>query len=117
MFKLIVMTKRKAGMSMEDFIDYYENGHSVLMKSFYPQMRKYVRNYLYTVTNDMCVDGEMPYDCVTEAYFDDEAAWLDVVNKMAADPEKTALHAADEENLFDRSKIAWFTTKVCETQF
>jgi hypothetical protein len=32
MFKLIIMAKRKPGMSMDDFRDYYEKRHSVLVQ-------------------------------------------------------------------------------------
>ena len=116
MFKLVVLTKRKAGMSMEAFIDYYENNHAPLMTSFYPQVKKYTRTYLTSVSHDTLTgDEEKPVDCVTEAFFDDEAGWLDVIKSMEENPERTAAHAADEENLFDRSKIGWFKTVYHET--
>jgi hypothetical protein len=116
MFKLVVLTKRKAGMSMEAFMDYYENNHAPLMTSFYPQVKKYTRTYLFPVSHETLTgDYEQPYDCVTEAYFEDEAGWLDVIRSMEENPERTAAHAADEENLFDRSKIGWFKTVYRET--
>lgn len=116
MFKLVVLTKRKAGMSMEEFMDYYENNHAPLMMSFYPQVKKYTRTYLHSVTHETLTgDEDKPVDCVTEAYFENEEGWLDVIRSMEANPERTAAHAADEENLFDRSKIGWFKTVCRET--
>ncbi|RYE50811.1 MAG: EthD family reductase, partial [Rhizobiaceae bacterium] len=80
MFKLVVLTKRKAGMSMEAFMDYYENNHAPLMMSFYPQVKKYTRTYLHSVSHETLTgDEDKPVDCVTEAFFEDEAGWLDVI--------------------------------------
>ena len=79
-------------------------------------MKKYTRTYLTSVSHDTLTgDEDKPVDCVTEAFFDDEAGWLDVIKSMEENPERTAAHAADEENLFDRSKIGWFKTVYHET--
>ncbi len=39
MFKLIIMARRKPGMSMDEFRDYYEKHHSVLVRKITPMMR------------------------------------------------------------------------------
>lgn len=114
MFKLIVLTKRKTGMSMEDFMDYYENNHAVLTTSMFPQMKRYIRNYITPVQNELCADGDSPFDCVTEAFFDAREGFDSVVQQLADNPESAAILEADEMNLFDRSKIWWFTSTQSE---
>ena len=49
MYKLLVLTKRKPGMSLQQFQDYYENAHARLVLRITPLMRKYRRNYLTPV--------------------------------------------------------------------
>jgi len=115
MFRLFVVTKRNPNLTMEEFIDHYENVHAPMNKRFYPQMKRYVRNYLTPVEADMPTDNEPPFDCITEAYFDSEADFHSVAVTMETNTENTAEHYADEEKLFDRSKVWWFTTKTCES--
>ncbi len=105
MFKVMVLIKRKPGMSIEDFIAYYETTHAPLGISKVPNMKRYVRHFLRPYGNDVySADDEAPYDVLTELWFDDEA---DFEQGMAylTDPDTAAIIAADEEKLFDRSSI------------
>lgn len=110
MFKIILLTKRKPGMSMEDFMDYYENTHTKLTRKAFPQMKRYRRNYITPVQNEMCADGESPFDCVTEAWFDAREDFDDVIKTLAENPDLAAEIVEDELNFFDRSKIWWFSS-------
>jgi uncharacterized protein (TIGR02118 family) len=115
MFKLIIMARRKAGMSMGEFRDYYEKRHSVLVRNITPMMRRYRRNYLTPLDSALAGGGAASYDCVTEAWFDSEADFQRSIQSLMADTEKTTALAEDEENLFDRSTIKIFTAVEVES--
>ena len=107
MFKLLILTKRKAGMSLQEFREYYEKRHAVLVQRITPLMRGYRRNYLTPVLG--AGEAEPPYDCVAEAWFDTEEDFRLTLDSLVCDPHKTAVLAEDEAKLFDRSTIRWCT--------
>jgi uncharacterized protein (TIGR02118 family) len=112
MFKMIILAKRKKGMSLEAFREYYETRHAPLAMSLAPEpVARYVRNYLTPVADG----AEPPYDVVTETWFESEAQYRRNFAALAAAPEKMATIAADEENLFDRSTITFFTAEEVES--
>ena len=67
MIKVMSLMKRKDGMSFEDFRSWLEKDHPKLAKNI-PGMRKYTVNIL-AKSND-----ELPFDGVSEMWFDNEAA-------------------------------------------
>lgn len=110
MFKLVILGKRKPGMSLEAFKDYYENQHAPLTKRLYPQMKRYVRTYFEPVEHevyegDKYPSGEPPVDCITEVWFEDRAAFDGVLASMIANPDAAAELAEDEAKMFDVSTI------------
>ena len=116
MFKAIVMIKRKPGMSMEDFIDYYETRHAPLGASKVPNMKRYVRHFIRPYGNAVYGrDAEPPYDVLTEIWFDDQA---DFERGMAylTESETAAIIGADEEKLFDKSSIRFMIMEDHETE-
>jgi uncharacterized protein (TIGR02118 family) len=115
MFKLIIMARRKPGLSMDEFRDYYEKHHAVLVRKITPTMRAYRRNYLTPLDSALAAGDASSYDCVTEAWFDSEADFQRSMQSLMAHPEKTAALAKDEENLFDRSTIRIFTAVEVES--
>jgi uncharacterized protein (TIGR02118 family) len=115
MFKLITMARRKPGLSMDEFRDYYEKRHSVLVQKLTPLMGRYTRNYLTPLDSALAVGDAASYDCVTEAWFDSEADFHRSLQSLVADIEKTTALAKDEENLFDRSTIRIFTAVEVES--
>lgn len=115
MYKMIVLLKRKAGLSDAAFKDYYEQHHAALVKRAAPQMRKYVRNYLTPMGNAVYPpDATGSVDCVTEAWFatkeDCEAAIAGILGSTLADE-----IVRDEEKLFDRAQIRWFACDEVES--
>ena len=115
MFKVMVMIKRKRGMSMQDFINYYETRHAPLGASKVPNLKRYVRHFIRPYGNDVySADSEPPYDVLTEIWFDDEA---DFQRGMAylTDPETAAIVGADEEQLFEKSSIRFMIMEDHET--
>ena len=76
MFKLMLTIKKKKGLSRQEFIDYYENQHTVLCRKILPPLEVYRRNYimnddpfLAAVGDNRAVDGENDFDVITEAIY------------------------------------------------
>lgn len=115
MYKAMVFIKRKRGMSMEDFIAYYEGNHAPLAIKHVPNLKRYVRHFVRPYGNDVyAADAEPPYDVVTEIWFDDEA---DFKRGMAylTEPTTAAIIGADEENLFEKSSIRFMIVEDRES--
>lgn len=102
MFKVMILMKRRQGMSMDEFIDYYETNHAKLGLKFAPNMTHYSRHYLRPIPD--VLEGavnEPAYDVITEVHFASREAFEENGRIMQA-PEALAALIADEENLFDR---------------
>ena len=119
--KVMLMLRRKEGMTPDEFRAAYEEGHSRLgLRLFGHLWSEYRRNYLGaansfaaesgTPTDAAPADSECPYDVITELVFKDRAA-LEEMNRIAAIPENKRLLSEDEETLFDRERC-W--TAMCE---
>lgn len=114
MFKLIILLKRKNGMSVEEFRNYYETKHIALTRKITPNMKRYTRNYITPYSTDLGANGDSPFDCVTEVYFDSREDFDDQMKFLSDNPDRAAELVEDEHNLFDRSKIWYFTSVQVE---
>ncbi|GAA1843971.1 hypothetical protein GCM10009836_24190 [Pseudonocardia ailaonensis] len=104
MFKVMLLVKRKPGMSMEDFVDYYENVHAARDKSG-SGIVHYARHYLRpapSFTDDET--AEPPFDAVTEVWYSDRAAYDAIREKLVQKPAWVADVVADEERFMDRAR-------------
>lgn len=101
MLKIMILIKRRADMSMEEFIDYYENHHAPLGLRAIPNMKGYTRRYLTPLGSE-----DLPFDVATEIVFDDEADFEQAMGYLN-EPATRAAVDADEERLFDRSSITF----------
>ncbi len=116
MFKAFAMIKRKPGTTMEQLIQHYESSHAPLAIKSVPNLKKYVRHFIRPYGNDVyALDQELPYDVVTEIWFDDRE---DFEQGMAylTEPATAALIAEDEERLFDQSSIRFVTVEDRESE-
>jgi hypothetical protein len=114
-FKMIVLLKKKPGMSDAAFRDYYERHHAQLVKRSAPTMRKYVRNYLSPIGNEAyAADEGGAVSCVTEAWFQSKEEFEQTVAGILSFEIAKAL-VRDEENLFDRPFIRWFAAQEVES--
>jgi hypothetical protein len=50
----------------------------------------------------------LPYDCVTEHWFEDQAAYDDMMAQFGNDPAKFAGIDQDEANFMDKEKVVMF---------
>jgi uncharacterized protein (TIGR02118 family) len=115
MIKVFVLIKRKSGMSMEDFIAYYESNHAVLAKKNVPNLKKYVRHYLHPFGNEVySADDEPDVDVVTEVWFDDQK---DFEQGMAylTDEAIAKIIGDDEDILFEKATIRYHIVEDHET--
>jgi uncharacterized protein (TIGR02118 family) len=108
--KLLIFARRRAGMSREDFRDYYENRHVPLALNYSAGLKHYVRRYLEPTPGI----AEPDFDVVTELWFADRATVDAVLGVMARDAMPADV-IADEHNLFDRSSFRFYAVHDCET--
>jgi len=109
MFKAMVLLKRKAGLSLEQFIDHYEGSHAPLGVKYQTKMVRYLRHYLHP--SPYPLDGtvvEAEYDVLTELWFPDRAAYDEGMALMMA-PEANKVLNEDEARFLDlsRSRLAF----------
>jgi hypothetical protein len=104
--KVVILIKKKPGMSREAFIEYYERSHVVLAKRLLGHlMVKYERNYPQALLNYHPEDYDIgeSYDAVTEISLKSDAA-LEEMNRICNIPENAAAIIKDEEVFQDRLK-------------
>jgi uncharacterized protein (TIGR02118 family) len=113
MLKMIALLKKRAGMSREEFRDYYEGHHvPLILQQQGPNMLEYRRNYL---TGEM-INGadDSPFDVITEFLYPDRAAFDRAFARMLS-PEATKERTDDEERLFDMPAIRVFIVETRES--
>jgi EthD domain len=105
---LITLLKRRDGMSKADFITYYEAHHRLIGEQVLSgYATRYVRRYLHPTDGE---DQHEDADVVMEIDFPNEAT-KDACFAAMADEARMAEIIADEERLFDRSRIRTFTVE------
>ncbi|MDP3673517.1 MAG: EthD domain-containing protein [Novosphingobium sp.] len=110
---VITLLKRREGMSKPDFVAYYEANHRVIGEQVLRgYATRYVRRFLFPSDG---VDSEHDPDVLTEITFPDEATRAACFAAMA-DPAIMALIVADEDKLFDRSRIKTFEVEERDSE-
>lgn len=107
MLKVIALLRRKPGLSRADFIAWYETRHAPLIRSLFPEMLDYRRNYVDRDGTFESPVAAIDFDSVTEMRFADRAAY-DRFLARAAEPDVARAIAEDEENVFDRAATRMF---------
>ena len=100
MFKVISMLKRNPALTPEQFRKHYEEVHAPLAKKTFPFIRKYVRNYVKPFPS---AGKEPRFDCITEQWFDDKAAFKKMTEIYATEAGRPVRE--DEKEVFDMSKL------------
>jgi hypothetical protein len=105
MLKQICFFRKRPDMTMEQFMDYYENQHSQLSKKMgrapsIPNAMRYVRRYLVTEKNPVTGTVIDPgFDCIMEIWWNSRADFENS-QRVIADPTRLPSIMADEEHLF-----------------
>ncbi len=109
MFKMIGLLKRRPGMTVEEFREYYETKHRVIGEKYLKgHASRYMRRFLTPIANS--ITGNLPeseYDVVLEIWYPDREAY-EANNKLLGQPDVAAEIAEDEEQLFDRPRNRFF---------
>jgi hypothetical protein len=112
-YKILLFMKRRPGMSMEAFRDYYENHHAPLCVTYASGMKRYERRFLTPHPNpDTGATEELAFDVITELWFDDEAIFRNTVAYLSTSKMPDAV-VEDEKRLFDRGKTRMATVVEC----
>lgn len=98
-YKVLLFLKRRPGMSVEAFRDYYENTHSKLGEKYSRGLLRYIRRYL-----DPVGEEELPFDVITELWVSDRAT-ADAIAAQTAKNAPPPDVLEDEKRLFDRSNL------------
>lgn len=105
MFKQICFFRKRPDMSMEEFMDYYENQHSQLsknagLKPALPGAQRYVRRYLKPEVNPVTGKVLDPgYDCLMEIWWNSREDY-EASLRIISDPARLPTLKADEAKLF-----------------
>lgn len=111
MIKTVGLLKRRRGMSVQAFRDYYESTHRVIGEKYLSgHACRYMRRFLNPNSDGNAAtfgdDGD--FDVILEIWYPDRAAFEAVRERLAA-PEAAAEVLADELKLFDRDRNRFFT--------
>jgi uncharacterized protein (TIGR02118 family) len=101
MVKTFNFFKRKPGLSVDDFRNYWLNEHAAIIRGI-PEIRKYVASIAIPSSYR---NHEPTYDGISEAWFDDEETIHATIDSA---PRRAAL--ADDANFVDMSKASSILT-------
>lgn len=114
MFKVVFLLKRRPGMTVQEFKDYYENHHAKIGEEHLGggAAVKYIRRYFEPITEGprgtVPDTGQEPeFDGIMEMWFRDKAQYDSAMTRFS-EPWLTKLVTEDEEKLFDRSKLRMY---------
>ncbi len=105
MFKQICFFRKRPDMTLEEFMDYYENQHSQLSKRMgrspsIPNAQRYVRRYLKPEKNPVTGEVHDPgYDCIMEIWWNSREDFENS-QKIIASPDRLPAIREDEAKLF-----------------
>ena len=97
-YKILLFLKRRPGMSVADFREYYETRHSKLSEKYCVGLTRYVRRFI-----DPVGEEELPFDVITELWMEDRVMFeaLCAATSQSNVPDEII---EDEKRLFDREK-------------
>jgi hypothetical protein len=108
-YKILIFLKRRSGMNVEAFRDYYENHHAPLCAKYISGVSRYIRRFVEPHPNpETGATEELQFDVITELWFDDEAVFRGTVRYLStsAMPDEVV---EDEKRLFDRARTRMAT--------
>ena len=114
-WKILLFMKRRPGMTVAEFRDYYENHHVPLCAKYTRGITRYVRRYLDPQPHaGSGRNDELPYDVITELWFEDEAIFRGTVKYLSTSVMADEV-IEDERKLFDRTTMRMATVVECES--
>ena len=88
MLKVLLLLKRKPGMTMAEFMERYETIHAPMGTKVGTKTRFYARHYLHPGRHPIFGDEvqEPEYDVVTELWYDDIDAFNEILDGLPQHP-------------------------------
>lgn len=113
--KILLFMKRKPGMSVAAFRDYYETRHAPLCAQTSTNLQRYVRRFIDPKPHpETGPNEEMEFDVITELWCKDEAAFNGLLGYLTTSVMPDFI-VEDEKNLFDRDSFRIATVVEYET--
>jgi uncharacterized protein (TIGR02118 family) len=115
MIKVMVLLSRKAGLTREQFKQYYEERHAPLIASLLTSVVEYKRNYpSLEGAHFPPPQQDADFDSATEIWFDDRAGY-DAFVRAVSDPQTLRKIREDEASFLDHTKTRRFVVEECST--
>jgi hypothetical protein len=104
MLKQLCFFRKRADMTMDEFMDYYENEHCKLGEKIgtpaIPNAVRYVRRYLTPATNPITEQvHDSGFDCLMEIWWNSREDY-ETSQRLISDPARKPHTQADEAKLF-----------------
>lgn len=116
MFKVIALMKKRAELTREQFIDYYENHHVPLACRLLPMAPDYRRSYaLRARVNGQETEDNFVFDAVSEAWFLGEAAYQ-AFSSALSNPDIFRQISSDEAKFLDRAACKYLLVDERRTE-
>lgn len=124
MFKMIITFKRKAGISREEFMDYYDNRHIPLARKIMPPIDVHRRNYIINdhpffavVGDNRGTDGvEPPFDVISEVIYATQADAEASMRALFESPETSRQIMEDEAHFVEPGSISFYVVETHQTE-
>jgi hypothetical protein len=126
MIKLVILLKKRADLTMEQFRHHYETSHAYhAMRHFGHLWVEYRRNYPVSSSSfaaadegaeiDPSEDAVPAFDAVTEIVLRDQAAFDEFLRLLAV-PETRRFFSEDEARFTDRKRSRFMVCDVVQSQ-
>jgi hypothetical protein len=117
MFKIIMLLKKRADITRQEFIDHYDHVHVPLMHRLLPQgAAVHRRNFIVPEQGAGAAAMERECDAIVEIFYED----LDTAERAMrclADPQLRSLMEQDENKFILPGSIRRYVVEVHETVF
>ena len=124
-FKLIIMIKKKKGMTRAEFVDYLENHHSVLIRKHVPPVLElYRRNYIIfddpfvTQSKDGRTVGaevEHDFDCIIEVIYTSREGAQQAMKALYSGDTKRVI-TEDESKFIEPGSVKSYVVEVHQSK-
>jgi uncharacterized protein (TIGR02118 family) len=108
MVKVMTLLKKKAGLTQEEFSQYWKETHGVLVARTVPGVKRYVQNHVIKLPG-----GREPvFDGVAELWYENMESWQKSAEWYLGD--KGKIIRDDEEKFIDKSKMVFIVAEEQE---
>jgi hypothetical protein len=117
MIKLVSPMKRKPGMSVEAFRQYYESRHRIIGEKYLKgYVSRYFRQFLDPLPDRAGILRDPEYDVILHIWYPDQASFA-ACGKRLAEPAVLAEIREDEKKLFDTRYMRSYLVEEHESDF